>query len=80
MLLVDRSRPYRTLLKVVVVLLAVEYWVRGPFFQRYVVPREVSRFVMLRERTAGRQPSLPPGAGRPNRGRRDVVKLLSMRS
>jgi hypothetical protein len=58
MLLIDRSRPYRTLLKVVVILLAAEYSVRGPFFQRYIVPREVSPFVMLRERTAGRQPSL----------------------
>jgi hypothetical protein len=48
-----RLRPWVTLLKVILLLLVVDQWVRGPFFARSVAPLYVDRFTILRERTWG---------------------------
>lgn len=53
-----KLRPYRTILKVLLVLVAIDWCVRGPFFDAYVMPGLVNRYPMLRERTAGAYPSI----------------------
>ena len=53
-----RLRALAIVVKVVVALLAVEWWVRGPFFDSYVMPRFAGNHVFVRERSGGRQPSI----------------------
>lgn len=53
-----RLRPYATVLKVILVLVAVDLFVRGPFFDRYIMPGLVRKYALLRERTGGAHPSI----------------------
>lgn len=53
-----RLRPYATVLKVILVLVAVDLFVRGPFFDRYIMPGLVYKYALLRERTLGAHPSI----------------------
>src|SRR5262245_7104331 len=46
--------PLGTLLKVVVVLALLDWWVHGWFVDAYVVPRYVTPFAILHDRTSGR--------------------------
>jgi len=50
---IRRLGAYVAIIKVVVLLVAIDYWVKGPFFGRYIVPRYVSPFVLVRDRTGG---------------------------
>ncbi len=52
---VRRGLPLRTILKVVLLLAAVDWWVRGPFFNRYVAPAYISNFALLRDRSGGQR-------------------------
>ncbi len=51
-------RRSATVLKVLVVLVAIDWWVRGPFFRSYVMPCFVLNYIMPRDRTNGTQPSI----------------------
>ena len=48
------GNPVATLLKVLVVLAALDWWVRGPFVDSYVAARYVKPFAILHDRTGGR--------------------------
>jgi len=56
------GNPVATLLKVLVVLAAVDWWVRGPFVDSFVAPRYVKPFAILHDRTSGRDLSIFFGA------------------
>ncbi len=47
------SHPLFLVVKVVAILLVLDWYVAGPFFRSYVMPRYVTRFVLLRDRTGG---------------------------
>jgi hypothetical protein len=52
------SRVVATLAKVLVALILMDLWVRGPFFSGFVAPRFVSAYEVLRERTSGQNVSI----------------------
>jgi hypothetical protein len=50
----SRLRPFGTLVKVLALLAVFDLGVRGPFFDFSIMPYNVTRFPMLRDRTIGR--------------------------
>ncbi|MBI1816115.1 MAG: YfhO family protein [Deltaproteobacteria bacterium] len=45
--------PLGVALRIVLVLVVLDWWVAGPYFNHYIVPRYVSPFPLLRDRTNG---------------------------